>query len=254
LGKKGGKKHVKRLAAPRLWPIHKKEARWTVRARPGPHPKDECLPAVLVLRDILGVARTREEAELILSEGQFRVDGKVRRDASFPVGLMDVVELPLMKKVYRVLPFPDKGLGLHSIGDAEKGFKLCRIVNKVTVEGGNVQINLHDGRNILVRPGVSKAGAESVYATSDVLKISIPDSKILDSVKLEDGAVTMVVHGRNAGRYGRIVSIGREAGPIREMVTIEEEGGSRIQTSIDSVFVLGKEESLVSLSGVRGGG
>jgi len=254
MGKKGGRKHVKRLSAPRLWPIHKKEARWTVRARPGPHGREECLPILLVLREILGVARTRKEAKLILSEGQFKVDGKVRRDESFPVGLMDVVEIPSMKRAYRILPFLNKGLGLHPIGDAEKGFKLCKIMDKSTVDGGHIQLNLHDGRNLLVRVSNPREAAEDVYATSDVLKVSIPDLEILEVVKFEEGAVTMVAHGRNAGRHGKIVSVEKGAGTNPAIVTLEEEGGAKLQTSIDSLFVLGGEKPLVSLSGVGSGG
>jgi len=253
MGKKGGKRHMKRLSAPRYWPIHRKEERWTVRAKPGPHPKDDGLPTLLILREILGAVRTRKEAKLILSEGQFKVDGKVRRDQGFLVGLMDVVEIPSMKRAYRVLPVPKKGLGLHPIGDEEKGFKLCKIVDKATVDGGDIQLNLHDGRNLLVRVDDPREAEEDVYSTSDVLKLDLPDSKILEHIKFEEGAVAMVARGVNAGRVGKIVSVERGAGSNPAIVTLEEDG-LKIQTSLDSVFVLGKGESSISIPGVGGSG
>ncbi|MHA1832356.1 MAG: 30S ribosomal protein S4e, partial [Candidatus Baldrarchaeia archaeon] len=52
MGKKGPKRHLKRLPAPRFWPIHKKEFKWTVRPSPGPHPMNRCLPLLLIVRDI----------------------------------------------------------------------------------------------------------------------------------------------------------------------------------------------------------
>ena len=48
--KKGGSKHLKRLPAPVNWPIHRKEFRWVVKSRPGPHPLDRSLPLLLVVR------------------------------------------------------------------------------------------------------------------------------------------------------------------------------------------------------------
>lgn len=63
LGKKGGRRHLKRKPAPKTWPIHRKEQVWTIKPRPGPHPISRCLPLTLVVRDILGFAKTRKELE-----------------------------------------------------------------------------------------------------------------------------------------------------------------------------------------------
>ncbi|MEA2090603.1 MAG: S4 domain-containing protein, partial [Thermoproteota archaeon] len=143
MGKKGGSRHLKRKPAPRFWPIHRKELVWTFKPKPGPHPITRCFPLALILREILGVAKTRKEAKKIISKGKVQVDGKARREELFPVGLMDVISIPDVEKSYRILP-SSRGLTLHSIKKNEAAFKLCRIENKSIVKGGNLQLNLHD--------------------------------------------------------------------------------------------------------------
>ena len=150
MGKKGGKRHLKRKPAPKFWPIHRKEFVWVVRPKPGPHPTSRCMPLALIVRDILGFAKTRKEAKTIISQGKIKVNGKLQLEELFPTGLMDVISIPEMKKTYRILP-SEKGLFLHSIGSEEALFKLCRIENKTVIKGGRLQLNLHDGRNILVQ-------------------------------------------------------------------------------------------------------
>jgi small subunit ribosomal protein S4e len=155
LGRKGESGHLKRKPAPKMWPIHRKEAVWTVMPKPGPHSISRSLPLALIVRDMLGFAKTAKEAKNIISQGQIMVDGKVRRDERFLVGLMDVVSIPDAKKSYRALP-SGKGLLLHPINADEAAFKLCRIEDKTVVKGGNMHLNLHDGSSSLVAVGSSQ--------------------------------------------------------------------------------------------------
>jgi small subunit ribosomal protein S4e len=104
LGRKGERKHLKRKPAPRMWPIHRKEAVWTVKPKPGPHSLSSSLPLELTVRDILDLAKNGKEAKTIISHGKISVNGKVRRDEHFLVGLMDVISIADTKKSYRVLP------------------------------------------------------------------------------------------------------------------------------------------------------
>ncbi len=247
MGKKGGSRHLKRMPAPTFWPIHRKEFQWVVKPKPGPHPLRMCLPLLIVVREIMGLAKTRKESKIIFAEGQVKVDGNVRREEKFPVGLMDVIEVLSLDKAYRVVPEPNKGLTLHSIKGEEQKFKLSRIENKTTVKGGASQLNLHDGRNILIKIKDVHKPAEDIYNVSDVLKISIPDQKILDHIKLDEGSLATVTGGKNIGRYGKIIKIDRRTGPFPTVVTIEDKKGNSFQTNLEYVFAVGKNKSLISL-------
>ena len=249
MGKKGGKRHLKRKPAPKFWPIHRKEAVFTVKPKPGPHPLKRCIPLALIVRDILGIAKTRREAKRIISEGKIWVDGEVQREELFPAGLMDVISIPEMEKSYRILP-SEKGLTLHQIGKEEAGFKLCRIENKTTVKGGHIQLNLHDGRNVLVRVKDAKNPEEDVFQTLDTLKINLPNQEITGHFKLSEGAPAVIIDGKNIGKSGKIVAVEKRPGQKRRnsLVTIEDGDGNRFQTTMEYIFVVGDEKPHISLA------
>ena len=143
----GSRKHLKRFKAPKHWPIHPKENKWTTKPNAGPHAIEGSLPLLLIVRDILGVADNAREAKRIINTGEILVDGRARKDYKFPVGFMDVIEIPKSEKVYRVLPDEKGRLILYPIAAENKDFKLCKITDKTTIRGGKTQLNLHDGRN-----------------------------------------------------------------------------------------------------------
>ena len=248
MGKKGGRRHLKRKPAPKTWSIHRKEEVWTIKPKPGPHPISRCLPLALVVRDILGFAKTRKEAETIISQGKIRVNGKIRREERFPVGLMDVISIPEIEKAYRILP-SEKGLVLHPIKTEEAVFKIYRIENKTTLKDGHAQLNLHDGTNIKVQVKDPSKPEEDIYKTLNSLKVSIPDLGILEYMKLDEGVPAMIVGGKNIGVHGKIVSIEEKPGQKRRnfLVTIEDKKRNRFQTILDFVFVVGSKAPCISL-------
>ncbi len=113
-----------------------------------------------------------------------KVDGRVRRDYKYPVGLMDIVEIVPTNEVYRMVPHPTKFLWPVPIGQEEARYKLCRIENKTMVKGGQIQLNLHDGRNLQL-----PYEEGSKYNTLDSVLIDINEDKIVDYIKLELGSL-----------------------------------------------------------------
>lgn len=248
MGRKGERGHLKRKPAPKMWPIHRKEAVWTVMPKPGPHSLSRSLPLVLIVRDMLKFAKTSKEAKKIISQEKITVNGKVRRDERFLVGLMDVISILDAKKSYRVLP-SRKGLFLHPIDSGEAAFKLCRIEDKTVVKGGNVHLDLHDGVSSLIKVGNPQNPEEDVYHTLDVLKLSVPDRELLWHTKLTVGAPAIIIGGKNIGKYGKVTTIEKKPNQKRRdlLVTIEDKNGDQFQTILDFVFILGDTEPSISL-------
>jgi small subunit ribosomal protein S4e len=242
----GESKHIKRTSAPKFWKIHRKEVKFTVKPSAGPHAFSECIPLLVIIRDILHFAITASEAKRILHERNVKVDGVVRKNIKFPLGLMDVLEIPKMEQAYRIIAAPQKGLVLHPIEGEEQGFKLCRIENKTVVNGGHIQLNLHDGRNIVVRLTDPKIAEEDVFKTKDVLKISIPDQEILEHIKFEEGCYSLVIAGRNLGLAGKVTKIEKRFGPHASTVTLERDGKT-FQTALEYAFPIGDEIPIISL-------
>jgi len=161
---------------------------------------------------------------------------------------MDVISLSDIGKIYRVLP-SEKGLILHPIEKDEAEFKFCRIERKSTLSGGHVQLNLHDGRNVLIKVKDPQKPEEDLYQTLDTVKISLPEQEVVGHIKLTEDASALIVGGKNTGKHGKIVAIEKREGQKRRnsLVTIEDEKGNRFQTTIDYVFAIGDTKAQVSL-------
>ncbi|MEM2118993.1 MAG: S4 domain-containing protein, partial [Candidatus Bathyarchaeia archaeon] len=195
----------------------------------------------------LNVAKTRREAKLMVSHGEILVDGKIRRSDDFPVGLGDVISIPSIDKNYRVLP-SYKGLILHPIEKEEANFKLCRIEDKKILDSGHIQLNLHDGSNIILKTSETDASKED-YKTLDTLKLSLPERQATGSLRIKEKAFVMITGGKNIGKHGKIVEIERAEGKKRRnaLVTIEDAQGNRYQTIMNFVFAVGETQPLISL-------
>lgn len=244
MGHKGGFGHLKRLAAPWFWPIHRKEYTWAPKPNPGAHRSSMCLPLELILRDDLRVARTRREVANILSLGKVKVDGRTRLEKKLPVGIMDVVELADANVAYRVLPVERRGLSLVRITKDEAKFKLCKILSKSVAPKGVIQYGTHDGRNITVSKGESEP---AVYATNDTLRLSIPTQRVLTHIKFEKGNYALVVAGRNLGKSGKIVELQDGTATRPAMVRIEDPTGNKFDTIVEYTFVVGTDKPTIKL-------
>ena len=242
---------MKRMASPSYWPIHRKENKFVAKPIPGSHTIAESMPILLALREALKYANTKKEAKIILSEKKVKVDGKIVADEKSSIGLMDVIEVPDLSVAFRILSHPKKGLILHQITTDEAMFKLCKIDNKSAVRKGHVQLNLHDGRNLVITVKDVKKPDEDVYKTSDVLKISIPKQEMLGHLRFEEGVFALVTGGKNVGSYGKVIAIEKKKGPFPTFITLESAGGKRLQTTSGYVFAIGREAPWISVSEVE---
>jgi len=203
------------------------------------------LSVTLVLRDMLCVAETRREAQIELHQGKVLVDGQIRKD-DFPVGLMDIISLPDAGKYYRVVP-SHKGLSLSPITKEETAYKLCRIEAKCTVSGG-VQLNLHDGSNLLIKVADPKNPQEDTYQTFEVLKLNLATKEIAGCVQLKEDNFVCITGGKNVGVQGKIVQIEKTEAKKRRnaLVVVEDSQGNKFQTILDFVFSLGDNQPVAS--------
>lgn len=227
---RGPKHHLKRLNAPKHWMLSKMDGIWAPRPSQGPHKLRESLPLILILRNRLKYALTGKETKQICMEKLVKVDGKVRTDANFPAGFMDVVELEKSGDQFRLI-FDTKGrFVLHSISDEEKRFKLCKIVKKEYTLKKVPYIVTHDGRTIRYPDPVLKVG--------DTVKVDIATGKPIDMQQFDIGKLCMITKGRNAGRVGSIMKVEKHPGSF-DIVTVRDETGNSFATRQENIFVIG---------------
>lgn len=235
LAKRGSTKHLKRIATPTAVPISdKKSKEWIIRLRAGPHPADFSIPLGVILREILGVAKTLREVRHILSARLVQVDGKVRTDEKFPVGLMDVVSFPKSGKNYRITVDWKGRLVVVEVDKKDATSKTLRITGKHTVKGlekGKLNYSFHDGKNLIT---------DNHLRVGDSIIVSIPDGKLKSHLKLETGAHCLVMEGKHAGNYVKLKEIiQRKAGKPNE-AKVEGKNGEFI-TVAKYLFVVKDE-------------
>ena len=222
------KKHLKRLPAPRAWRIERKTAFWTMRPSPGAHPIEGSIPIGLVLRDMLGICDTAREARAILGSRAVLVDGRPVTNPKFAVGMMDVLALQATKEHYRMLVDTMGRLRLVSIDAAQAQWKLCRVEDKTTQRGGKIQVNLHDGRNLLL--------PKNEYATGSTLKVGLPKQGVLGNFPMEEGATALLIGGQHVGEIGHVERVERTRNPRANVVHFKE----GFSTDVTKVFVIGR--------------
>lgn len=225
-------RHLKRLAMPTIWKIKKKGIKFVTRPSPGPHPFNLSMPLNLVLRDILGYAKNSKEVRGILLNNNIFIDGIRRKNHKFPVGLMDTIGIREIEKYYRVVLNKKGKIELIGIEKGEANLKPCRIIGKSKIKS-KTQLNLYDGRNILID--------KDNYKVGDSLLIKVPKQDIKKHLKFTKGAMIYLIGGKHRGEFGRVVDI------IEKNVKYKNREGEIIETLKKYAFVVGEDKAVVKL-------
>jgi len=228
------KRHLKRLTAPKSWKIKRKGITFVTRPNPGMHSKKNSTSINVVLRDMLNYAKTTRDVKVILSKGDILVDGKQIKDHRFAVGLMDLIETPKTKECFRVLLDKKGKISIIKIKQEERKIKLCKIVGKTIIKKEKIQLNLNDGKNIIID--------KNNYNTGDTLVIEVPEQKIKEHLKFEKGVCVYLSGGNHKGESGIIEEI------KDILIKVKPESGEVFETSKKFAFVIGKEKPIITLS------
>ncbi|VVB73179.1 30S ribosomal protein S4e [uncultured archaeon] len=189
MGKKGGTRHLKRIAMPQSFSAPRKVMTWIKKPLPGRHAVKGAISLSQAVRD-LGFAMNSRESKLILANRKILVDGIVRVEMKDPVGFMDVITVG--EKNWRAIL---DGKGRIVMAKTTKpDLKLCQVRKKVRMKGGKVQLTLHDGRNVI--------GFDA--KVGDTVEVSLPDGKPKGKIALKAGSKCFVIGGKKIGRIGTI--------------------------------------------------
>ena len=239
MAKMGRSTRLKRQMAPTFWSIKRKEGRFALRVKPGPHPKSKSYPLGIALRDVLKLAHTMAEATKIANTGKVKVDGVTRRSINFGIGAMDVLELVPTGQAYRFVPHESRLLVPLSITDEnEKPVKIVKITSKVMTRGGRFQYGFHDGKTLQ---------SDQRMNVGDTCVIQLPDVKINQHIKFERGCMALVMSGENAGNIGKVEDIrdGIFSLPKRALVSFAERS---VELPVEAVMAIGSEAPVVKVS------
>ncbi len=230
------KKHEHRIASPKRYPIMKKEAHYIIKLGSGPHSKKDGIPLLLLMRDLLGISKTRKEAEKVLNSGKISIDKRVIKDVKFPVGLMD--SMSVLDDEYRFLYNTHGDVKLIKIDDKESAIKLCKIKDKSLIKKGKLQLHLHDGRNLLVDSNKYKPG--------DSIVISLPNQEIKKHLPCKKGMLVYITDGKHIGEIAEIFDFIEFPGsnPDKVILKLNED---KFETLKKYIFVIGESKPELNL-------
>jgi small subunit ribosomal protein S4e len=241
MGKKGGRNKMKRLAAPRSWDIPRKANRFVFKPLPGPHPIAASYPLGVVVRDLASMANLSRELKFMMRTGKVKVDGRERRTPRYPVGLFNVVSVPLEGVDFRLVPSA-KGLALAKVTSDEARTKLCSVHTKTKIKGGHIQYGLHDGRSMV--------DDKLDLSPGDAVLIEVPSQKLLGQTKLAKGSIGLILTGDRAGQMGKIAEVKKGTISRERMVRLSLPGG---EAEIPSrlVFPVGTESPMITVGAAK---
>ncbi|MBI4983275.1 30S ribosomal protein S4e [Candidatus Woesearchaeota archaeon] len=225
------KNHLKRLSSPKTWMINRKKSKYVIRPKAGAHALSEGIALGLIIRDELKLASTLAETRKVLNNNEILVDGKRRKEYRFIVGLFDVITIPHLYQLYRVM-FDQKGrIIVVTISPEESKIKVCKIVGKTVLANNKVQFNLHDGKNII---------ADIKAKVGDSIVVSLPSLEIIEVLPLAPKAVVFLTKGKHKGGIGIFKEIKGDEG-----VYLKE--GEEIKTAKEYLFVIGKDKPVMEI-------
>jgi len=239
-------RHLTTHKAPSFWHIKIKEHAFTIRPNAGPHPLEHSMPLGIILRNVLRFSKTVVEAKRLLAERKVLVDGKVRFDHKYPVGLMDVIYLKAAEAFYRVLPNSKNKMALVKITAEEASFKLEKITGKRLLRDNVVQLNFHDGRSVAVKVD-DPFNIHLAYKLMDTVKISIPEGQLLEHIPLQEGAYVAITGGTKIGKYGTLLETPakRTANKLARVMI----GDAEKTVTLKYLFPVGKGSPIINITG-----
>jgi len=195
------------------------------------------MPINLILKEILEITSTTRETKKILTNKEVLVNKKPVKDSKYPVSLMDVIDIPKLNKYFRLL-FNQRGkLTLHPINKEESNIKLSKVINKTLLKNKKIQLNLDDGRNILIKKDDYKTGDTIVFDLS---------KKEIKHLKLEKDALIYLTGGKNIGKMGTFESIKQFPGSQKDKIIFKIDK-QKLESSKEYAFVIGKDKPIISI-------
>ncbi len=224
------KNHLKRIASPRTWPIKRKQSIFIAKPQ-GAHSAELGLPLNVAFRELMKISKSTAEVREILLNKTVKINGKQTKNTKQTFGLLDILTIEEAKVAYTVVLNDKNKLEIKEIPYKEADVKLSKVIGKTYLKNKKVQLNLHDGINLLVEKDECKVG--------DTIVLSLADKKVKSVLPLAKGSLVYLVRGKHTGATGVIESA--EKGSIVCKLL-----DCNIDVVKDQIVVIGKTKPVVS--------
>ena len=252
MGSKGSTRHKKRLSAPITYAIKRKHGTFTIRPYPTRGKFDSSIPLGIIIREILGYAKTLNEVKKILTRNMVEVDGKVRTDYKFGLGPMDVLRITKTNEYYRLVPYRGKRrFILAPITEEEAKFKVLQVKKKNSMRGGLIQLTFNDGRTLAFDSTEKTEIPIHEISPKDSILYNLESNTLDDHYPFTEGNMGVVMGGQNVGILGTITEIEPQIGRKKRTITFQTEEGE-LKTTDNHIFIVGKEKPMITIPDEHG--
>jgi len=188
--------------------------------------------AIATVLKQLGYCETTKEVKTALNSTEMLVNNKRVKDHKHIIGLMDVLAVPSKGLYFRMI-IDNKGkLFMIAIPKKEAALLPCRVNSITMVKGAKLQLNCHNGYNILIE--------KKTIAVNDTVVLNLENKKIEQHLPLKEGATVLVTGGKLAGTIAKLVK--REG----RVCTLKLDDATHT-TLLKYVFVVGDTTPVVKL-------
>ena len=214
--------YLKRQEIGKFWPVPRKGTKYLAVST---HNKSDSIPLVVVMRDILKLVRNKKELKKLIGEKQILVNKKEIKETNYPICLFDIISFPHSKKNFKAVLSEKKKFAFDEISEKESDIKAFKIIGKKILKGNKIQVNLSDGRNIIMKDKVN---------VDDSIVLNLKENKPKKIINLENGKIAYIIKGKHAGKKGEIVDIIERGG--KKLVKIN--GINKINVWIKNIIVI----------------
>lgn len=168
-------------------PIPRKGTKYVARQRGS---LKNSVPVVVAIRDMLKLARTTKEVKKMIHEKALKINGKEVKDHRESINLLNILQAD---KSY-LLTFLTTGRFV--LEEHKEKERTCKVIGKKILSGKKVQLNLHDGSNVI---------SDKKITVQDTVYLDF-SGKLTKHVVIEKGKSCIIISGKYIGRKGKIES------------------------------------------------
>jgi small subunit ribosomal protein S4e len=229
---KGEQKTQKRISSPVIRPLKKKQAKWTIKTRPGPHNKQTSVPIGIILRETLKITKNTKETKKILNQKTIKINEKPIKNPRFPLGIFDYLEITIQNQTntYRAILDHKKRIKLVK---TNKKYILGKIETKKTLPKNKTQYRLNNGMTLVDNKINANPG--------DTLIIDPKTKKITKHLPAQKEATAYITGGTHVSQTVKIKEITPATQHRKKTMTIETKKGT-YQTTANHITIIGENK------------
>lgn len=181
--------HQTRQQITKRLPLKRKGTKYVVRASENLR---NAVPVLIAVRDLLNLAKTKKEVKKMITQRILKINGREVMDYHESINLFNVFEAG---KNYVLKLSPTRKFFFEETKDGKE--RLCKVTGKKLIAKNKIQLNLHDGTNII---------GDSKTKIGDSLYLDL-SGKVKKHISLEKGREIFVIGGKYEGQSGKVESI-----------------------------------------------